>query len=66
MMLVRLVSVFEIFLGEQEILTHPRISGSAIPGFNNSWIAHKGILAPAEKALYVSTSDGAGTRHKPL
>lgn len=36
------------------------ISGSAIAGFNNSWIPHKGVLSPAEKSLYVSTSDGAG------
>ncbi|KAI0090994.1 hypothetical protein BDY19DRAFT_984055 [Irpex rosettiformis] len=33
---------------------------NAIPGFNNSWIAHKGVLSPKENALYVSESDGAG------
>lgn len=35
-------------------------SGSAIAGTNSSWIPHKGVLSPAEKALYISTSDGAG------
>ena len=36
------------------------ISGSAISGTNTSWIAHKGVLSPQEKALYLSTSDGVG------
>ena len=34
--------------------------GSAIAGTNSSWIPHKGVLSPAEKSLYISTSDGAG------
>ncbi|KAI0704899.1 hypothetical protein BC835DRAFT_1410239 [Cytidiella melzeri] len=33
---------------------------SAISGTNTSWIPHKGVLSPAEKSLYISTSDGAG------
>ncbi|GJE86057.1 glycoside hydrolase family 74 protein [Phanerochaete sordida] len=33
---------------------------SALPGTNSSWMAHKGVLSPAEKALYISTSDGSG------
>ncbi|KAI0337030.1 Oligoxyloglucan reducing end-specific cellobiohydrolase [Trametopsis cervina] len=33
---------------------------STIPGFNNSWIAHKAVLSPKEKILYLSTSDGEG------
>lgn len=34
--------------------------GSAIAGTNSSWMPHKGVLSPAEKSLYISTSDGAG------
>ncbi|KAI0348095.1 family 74 glycoside hydrolase [Trametopsis cervina] len=33
---------------------------SAIAGTNSSWMPHKGVLSPAEKSLYISTSDGAG------
>ncbi|KAF8203099.1 hypothetical protein BJ912DRAFT_842191 [Pholiota molesta] len=33
---------------------------SAIPGQNTQYFPHKGVLSPAEKALYVSYSDGAG------
>ncbi|KAI0078942.1 Oligoxyloglucan reducing end-specific cellobiohydrolase [Panus rudis PR-1116 ss-1] len=33
---------------------------SAITGTNNTLIPHKGVLSPAEKSLYISTSDGAG------
>ncbi|KAF8973745.1 hypothetical protein BDZ97DRAFT_1912214 [Flammula alnicola] len=33
---------------------------SAVAGQNNTYIPHKGVLSPAEKALYVSYSDGAG------
>lgn len=36
------------------------LSGSAIPGQNTQFFPHKGVLSPAEKALYVSYSDGAG------
>ncbi|KAI0639337.1 hypothetical protein C8Q77DRAFT_1044471 [Trametes polyzona] len=32
----------------------------AVPGQNNTFIPHKGVLSPAEKALYISYSDGAG------
>ncbi|KAJ8495839.1 hypothetical protein ONZ51_g1485 [Trametes cubensis] len=33
---------------------------SAVAGQNNTFIPHKGVLSPAEKALYISYSDGAG------
>ncbi|OJT06937.1 Xyloglucanase [Trametes pubescens] len=33
---------------------------TAVPGQNNTFIPHKGVLSPAEKALYISYSDGAG------
>lgn len=36
------------------------VSGTAVPGQNNTFIPHKGVLSPAEKALYISYSDGAG------
>jgi xyloglucan-specific exo-beta-1,4-glucanase len=36
--------------------------GSAISGTNSSWMAHKGVLSPKEKALYLTTSDGVGER----
>ncbi|EIN14753.1 hypothetical protein PUNSTDRAFT_48495 [Punctularia strigosozonata HHB-11173 SS5] len=35
-------------------------SWSALSGTNTSWIPHKGVLSPSEKALYISTADGAG------
>ena len=35
-------------------------SGTALGGTNSSWMPHKGVLAPAEKSLYISTADGAG------
>ncbi|THG93951.1 hypothetical protein EW026_g7416 [Hermanssonia centrifuga] len=35
-------------------------SWTALQGTNTSWIPHKGVLSPAEKSLYISTSDGAG------
>ena len=34
--------------------------GSAVAGQNNTFMPHKGVLSPAEKALYISYSDGAG------
>jgi len=34
--------------------------GSAVAGQNSTFLPHKGVLSPAEKALYVSYSDGAG------
>ncbi|KAL0950943.1 hypothetical protein HGRIS_007696 [Hohenbuehelia grisea] len=33
---------------------------SAVAGQNTTFIPHKGVLSPAEKALYVTYSDGAG------
>lgn len=36
------------------------MAGKAVPGQNNTFIPHKGVLSPAEKALYISYSDGAG------
>lgn len=33
---------------------------SPVAGQNNTYLPHKGVLSPAEKALYVSTSNGAG------
>ncbi|KAI8995567.1 hypothetical protein BD414DRAFT_479908 [Trametes punicea] len=33
---------------------------SGIPGQNTTFFPHKGVLSPAEKALYISYSDGAG------
>ncbi len=36
------------------------LAGTAVPGQNNTFIPHKGVLSPAEKALYISYSDGAG------
>ncbi|KDQ63817.1 carbohydrate-binding module family 1 protein [Jaapia argillacea MUCL 33604] len=33
---------------------------SAIAGTNNTYMAHKGVLSPSEKVLYISTSNGAG------
>ncbi|CAL1695971.1 unnamed protein product [Somion occarium] len=33
---------------------------SAVAGQNSTFIPHKGVLSPAEKSLYISTSDGAG------
>ena len=34
--------------------------GSAVVGQNSTYIPHKGVLSPTEKALYVSYSNGAG------
>lgn len=34
--------------------------GSAVAGQNNTYIPHKGVLSPAEKVLYVTSSNGAG------
>ncbi|KAJ3823892.1 hypothetical protein F5878DRAFT_532412 [Lentinula raphanica] len=33
---------------------------AAVPGQNNTYIPHKGVLSPAENTLYVSYSNGAG------
>ncbi|OCH96472.1 Oligoxyloglucan reducing end-specific cellobiohydrolase [Obba rivulosa] len=33
---------------------------SAVPGQNNTYFPHKGVLSAAEKTLYISYSDGAG------
>ncbi|KAF9015345.1 hypothetical protein BDQ17DRAFT_1386098 [Cyathus striatus] len=33
---------------------------SAVAGQNTTYLPHKGVLSPSEKALYVSYSDGAG------
>jgi xyloglucan-specific exo-beta-1,4-glucanase len=35
-------------------------SFTGITGTNTTWIPHKGVLSPAEKSLYITTSDGAG------
>ena len=40
--------------------TDVSISGSAVAGQNSTFLPHKGVLSAAEKALYVSYSDGAG------
>jgi hypothetical protein len=34
--------------------------GTAVAGQNTTYLPHKGVLSPSEKALYVSYSDGAG------
>ncbi|KIK71214.1 glycoside hydrolase family 74 protein [Collybiopsis luxurians FD-317 M1] len=33
---------------------------AAVPGQNNTFLPHKGVLSPAESTLYVSYSNGAG------
>ncbi|KAG2015598.1 CEL6 protein [Coprinopsis cinerea AmutBmut pab1-1] len=33
---------------------------SAVPGQNNAFLPHKGVLSPVEQSLYLSYSDGAG------
>lgn len=33
---------------------------TGITGTNTAWMPHKGVMSPAEKALYITTSDGAG------
>ena len=53
--LVRIHHILNFF-----VVADINIEGSTIPGFNNSWIAHKGVLTPKENTLYVSASDGAG------
>lgn len=35
-------------------------TGTAIPGQNNTYLPHKGVLSPAEKVLYISESNGSG------
>lgn len=35
-------------------------AGTAVPGQNTTFLPHKGVLAPSDKLLYVSYSDGAG------
>ena len=35
-------------------------SGKAVPGQNNTYLPHKGVLSPAEKVLYISESNGSG------
>ncbi|KAF8649812.1 hypothetical protein AX16_005577 [Volvariella volvacea WC 439] len=33
---------------------------TAVPGQNTTYLPHKGVISPAERALYVTYSDGAG------
>jgi hypothetical protein len=51
----------KVSLNWPESLSHfCHCAGSAVLGQNTTFLPHKGVLSPAEKALYVSYSDGAG------
>ncbi|KAF5377695.1 hypothetical protein D9615_005239 [Tricholomella constricta] len=42
------------------VTTNGGTTWTAVAGQNTTYLPHKGVLSPAEKALYVSYSDGAG------
>ncbi|KAF9535842.1 Oligoxyloglucan reducing end-specific cellobiohydrolase [Crepidotus variabilis] len=42
------------------VTTNGGSSWSSVAGHNSTYLPHKGVLSPAEKVLYVTSSDGAG------